>query len=1023
VAGSDEVEMNSRAFWEQYFAEEWDENDGGGQTRHFMRQLLGHLPDAILDWLVERPLDVLDWGCAYGEGAALLAQALPDATVRGLDFSLTAIEEARRRHAGVEFVWTEDGTIPQQHDVIVTSNCLEHFVDPIDVLRGHLRSCRSLYIAMVPFKEAPLHEQHVAQFRLESFPEELDGWTRVAAVPVQVDNAYWRGWQLIAAYASKDALSRHPSLAPGVPSTASATTRAIAAVHRGVLDEEVRAVAQRSQLAVLTQQIGLERENTAAAAAELRAVELELREELRTAESEARRWRRQAEDRSRAVEALSEQLGESTRLLQREETSVAKPVLRRSVRLARRVGQRLSPERQQAIRSFFAPAVLRLAPRSAQAPVYARARELRKGGVTKAAAPTRSVGRLALPPSPRADALDFLFLPVIDWHFRHQRPQQLATHLADLGHRVIYLTTTFDKPRAHTAAFTLLEQVHERVQVARLICPEPHPVIYARRLDDYQAAVVAEAIRSLVVELGLERVVVVAHHPFWLDVARRLPENVLVYDLMDDHAGFDNTAPWVVDAEAELLELADLTTVTSPTLKGKVPGRNVLIRNGAEVERFATAARSRTRDQGTRLQVGYVGAIAHWFDVALVRRCAEAHPEWDFILVGATTGSDVSRLDGVDNIRLVGERPYSEVPELVAGFDVCLIPFHVIPLTAHTNPVKAYEYLAAGKPVVATAMPEVINMAPHVHVADDHDGFLAALERAASEVGDDRLAGERASWAAEQDWAHRAADVAEAVSDLYVEASVVVLCYGNLDLTRVCVESLERHTRYLRWELVLVDNASPDGTRAWLRDFARDKQHVVLVENEENLGFAAGNNAGVRASRGDIIVLLNNDTYVTDGWLHGLVRHLRDDEGIGLVGPVTNNIGNEARIDVHYTDMEEMAERAREWTSAHTSQQLSVDNVAFFCVATRRSTWQKVGELDEQFGIGFFEDDDYCRRVRDQGLRVVIAEDVFVHHHLSAAFDALGAVHKRALFERNRLLFEEKWGTSWSPHSGRATDR
>src|SRR4029078_2945098 len=134
---------------------------------------------------------------------------------------------------------------------------------------------------------------------------------------------------------------------------------------------------------------------------------------------------------------MAQQLAESTRLLRREELTVVRPLLRRGVRSLRRRGRRFSPERQQALRALLAPVVVRIAPRSAQAAVYTRARELRSGRVIQLPELVEvSTGEYRLPPSPRSDALDFVILPVIDWHFRHQRPQQIATHLADLGHRV-----------------------------------------------------------------------------------------------------------------------------------------------------------------------------------------------------------------------------------------------------------------------------------------------------------------------------------------------------------------------------------------------------------------------------------------------------------------------------------------------------------------------------------------------------------------------------------------------------------
>jgi hypothetical protein len=92
-----------------------------------------------------------------------------------------------------------------------------------------------------------------------------------------------------------------------------------------------------------------------------------------------------------------------------------------------------------------------------------------------------------------------------------------------------------------------------------------------------------------------------------------------------------------------------------------------------------------------------------------------------------------------------------------------------------------------------------------------------------------------------------------------------------------------------------------------------------------------------------------------------------------------------------------------------------VKALAFFCVAIRRDVIAKVGLLDEEYQLGFFEDDDYCARARQAGYRVVVCDDVFVHHHLSASFGKLGTLERGALMKRNRELFESKWGP-WEPH-------
>jgi GT2 family glycosyltransferase len=113
-----------------------------------------------------------------------------------------------------------------------------------------------------------------------------------------------------------------------------------------------------------------------------------------------------------------------------------------------------------------------------------------------------------------------------------------------------------------------------------------------------------------------------------------------------------------------------------------------------------------------------------------------------------------------------------------------------------------------------------------------------------------------------------------------------------------------------------------------------------------------------------------------------------------------------------------MLKQSRAYTRAHAGKLFGLDTTALFCAAIPRRTYEKVGPLDEAFGTGYFEDDDYCRRIERAGLRVMCAEDAFVHHHLSASFNRLQADRRKELFERNRLIYERKWG-AWKPHRPR----
>jgi GT2 family glycosyltransferase len=228
--------------------------------------------------------------------------------------------------------------------------------------------------------------------------------------------------------------------------------------------------------------------------------------------------------------------------------------------------------------------------------------------------------------------------------------------------------------------------------------------------------------------------------------------------------------------------------------------------------------------------------------------------------------------------------------------------------------------------------------------------------------------------------------------------------------------SVLRHTDYPNCEIIVVDNASADATPQYLRELATCYANVRLLLNEENHGFAKANNQGLALATGDYLVLLNNDTVVPPGWLSRLLWHLRD-PAIGLVGPMTNAVGNEAKVDVHYRTWPQMEDFAHAHTFAHDRQIGDIQMLAMYCVALRRGVWQELGALDEGFGLGMFEDDDYTMRARQHGYRVICARDVFIHHFGQAAFKSLiedGSYHP--LFERNRSLYETKWKTTWTPH-------
>ncbi|MBK8167209.1 MAG: glycosyltransferase [bacterium] len=240
--------------------------------------------------------------------------------------------------------------------------------------------------------------------------------------------------------------------------------------------------------------------------------------------------------------------------------------------------------------------------------------------------------------------------------------------------------------------------------------------------------------------------------------------------------------------------------------------------------------------------------------------------------------------------------------------------------------------------------------------------------------------------------------------------SVIVLTWNALEHTQRCVASLLEHTD-ARHELIFVDNGSTDGTIEWLGQLARSQPRVKVVLNDTNLGFAAGNNRGLAAARGDFMVLLNSDTVVTPGWLERLLKPALDDPRVGLVGPFTNNVTGVQKlpkVDYDQRTLVGLDRFAARHAAAHAGQVAHALWIVGFCLLIRRGVLERLGGLDEVFGQGNYEDTDYCLRAFLAGYRTVLAKDCFIHHVGSASFDA-GGVDYRQQMNGNFEIFRRKW--------------
>lgn len=568
---------------------------------------------------------------------------------------------------------------------------------------------------------------------------------------------------------------------------------------------------------------------------------------------------------------------------------------------------------------------------------------------------------------------DVVLFSIIDWGFRVQRPQHLAAALGRMGCRVTYVSVHPQPLDVRLDRFRLRAKPAENVYEVVLRCSAPVPSVYAGIAGPGALAELCLAVEDMMAVLGINGPVALLQYPAWWPVARSIPGACVVFDCLDHTAGFATAGPGVLAMEAELVASADLLVTSSQYLHDRMATLRTspVIRNAAETEFFAAPPNRRVA-YGDGPVIGYHGAVAEWFDGPLLAEVARLRPDWTFVLVGSTDGADIEPLKALPNLRLVGEVPYRELPDHLDAFDCCLIPFRLNELTLATNPVKLYEYFAAGKPVVATDMPE-LRLVPDglLRIAGTARGFADAIAAALREGPE--TAWRRRLWAMENSWTARARAYLDQLDRVTPPVALVLSCGRDPAAVRACLDLVEARSHYPNLRLVLVDEGAGAGTTALLAAWAREKPGACVVP-------AGAPEAAVAAALAAVdpacVILLDDGARVTDGWVRDLVRPLLLDDGLGVAGPLSNGAGPAAEL--RYTGPEEMAQAARRLTRPRKGMLRRTDAPGFFCVAIARRVIDHVGLPPARRGREAAE--DYGRRVAAAGFGLVVAEGVFVHY-------------------------------------------
>lgn len=345
-------------------------------------------------------------------------------------------------------------------------------------------------------------------------------------------------------------------------------------------------------------------------------------------------------------------------------------------------------------------------------------------------------------------------LSTSNWHPFPTRKQQVMGRLKDA--QILY----FDPPVTYLAPFkdkTLRERLHafqrsgEKIKENLTVYAMP-PVLpffnkfrFINRLNGKKQA---RFVRKIMKKHGFENPVLWCYSPSAADIEKSVPHSAVIYDCVDRHSAYKGMInPRVVDRmEKELASAADMVFCTAKGLEKTLREYNAethLIPNGANFELFSQVSApsellAPPPDDLFNVRspiLGFVGMLQECIDYGLLQAAAQAHPEWSFVLIGkAQPDVDLSFLSDYRNIHLLGLKPHKELPQYLALFDVCLNLFRSGDLSKDVSPLKFYEYLATGKPVVSTPQPEqVLEYEDVVYIAGTPREFIKKCEIAVSE--------------------------------------------------------------------------------------------------------------------------------------------------------------------------------------------------------------------------------------------------------------------------------------------------
>ena len=696
--------LNSKEYWDHRFETDWEAMHGREQSQFFARLALEHLPSWFFTLARTQEFTFCDWGCAEGDGTKVLSSYFGPDRVCGIDFSAKAIEKARRFYTDIQFVvedWLTDTESKTCYDVVFSSNTLEHFRRPYEVLNRLLGRAGKCVVLLLPFREYDLHPEHYHTFVDDNIPFVLSSEFLLAHAQVlnskAVMPAYWQGEQILLIYARGAFLreagftlsqitlyDKQVAMELGERETqVSSLTQTVAE-----RDERIAGLIEESdkRIADLNATIG-DRNNQIAAI--VNSWSWKLTGPLRSMNANVKKIAALPTRLWRALGRSVDLFGTFARTARSHGIWYALMKGRASLR---REGERSLSGQGITLSNQERYVVEKSAQNNYLTNYLANSPESTHFDLIHEHFASKAVNPERLVIYPLSYPIELT-----------QRPNHIFRALGENGYECIVLSIDANAP------------------FFREIAPHVH-------LTNLFAAVISY--------LSNKQVILYITYPFYSYILNHLRRSTVVYDVLDDLSVFSLNCEAMKSDHNNLLECSDVVLFSSQELlktnRDAVRGNACLVTNGVWLKDFMFGSESSQRKADFRKHpneyvIGYHGAITELLDWELLEKLAQM-PGVRLVLIGpiadfdhGATGTQsvirerVLRCEQVTHIQTV---PYFDLKYYLSGFDAGIVPFVINEKTAPVSPLKLFEYMAMGLKVFATPTKTLLTYAEFITVAD-----------------------------------------------------------------------------------------------------------------------------------------------------------------------------------------------------------------------------------------------------------------------------------------------------------------